>query len=200
MLKFSGRRRLPANTMLQRHAALERLSCGAPSQPMASSAAAQNKPFFTQKARENSLKLKERSGNVYENKGPLRNTRERSGNVVENKVTYRHNPGMLLKTKELVSANGRCYRGLWVALRLPSRRLICRQRRARLPGSVAAATQGPRALAPLTGGGRPVGARRRLAPTSSLPARMAALEADRCALTLAHLKDILIFRGRSTHA
>jgi hypothetical protein len=54
---------------------------------MASSAAAQNKPFFTQKARENSLKLEERSGNVYDNKGPLWKTRGRSWNVVENKGT-----------------------------------------------------------------------------------------------------------------
>jgi hypothetical protein len=73
--------------MPQRYAAPERLSCGAKSQPVASSAAAQNKPFFAQKARENSLKLKERTGNVYENKGPLWKTRGRSGNVIENKGT-----------------------------------------------------------------------------------------------------------------
>ena len=87
MLKLSGKRRLPANTMLQGYAAPERLSCGAKCQPMTSSASAQNKPFFTQEAKENSLKLKERTGNVYENKGPLQKTRERSGNVIENKGT-----------------------------------------------------------------------------------------------------------------
>jgi hypothetical protein len=31
-----------------------------------------------------SLKLKERTGNVYENKGPLQKTWERTGNVYEN--------------------------------------------------------------------------------------------------------------------
>jgi hypothetical protein len=71
MLKLPGKRRLPANTMLQRHAAPERLSDGAKSQPMTWSASAQNKPFFAQEAKENSLKLKERSWNVYENKGPV---------------------------------------------------------------------------------------------------------------------------------
>jgi hypothetical protein len=34
-----------------------------------------------------SLKMNERSGNVYENKGTLWKTRERSGNVYENKGT-----------------------------------------------------------------------------------------------------------------
>jgi hypothetical protein len=36
-------------------------------------------------AKRNSLKLNERTGNVYENKGPPLKTRERSGNVHENK-------------------------------------------------------------------------------------------------------------------
>ena len=71
MLKLSGKRRLPANTMLQRCAAPERLPCRAKSQPKASSVAAQNKPLLLKKAKENSLKLKERTGNVYDNKGPV---------------------------------------------------------------------------------------------------------------------------------
>jgi hypothetical protein len=39
------------------------------------------------KGKKNSSKLRERTGNVYENKGPPRKTCEQSGNVVENKVT-----------------------------------------------------------------------------------------------------------------
>jgi hypothetical protein len=37
--------------------------------------------------RKMTLKSNERSGNVYENKGPLWKTRQRSGNVYENKGT-----------------------------------------------------------------------------------------------------------------
>ena len=51
--------------------------------------------------KENSSKLKERSGNVYENKGPLWKTCPESRNVIENKGTYRLNPGMLLKIQDL---------------------------------------------------------------------------------------------------
>jgi hypothetical protein len=51
--------------------------------------------------KENSSKLSERTGNVYENKGPLWKTSERSGNVIENKGTYEYSRGMLLKKKEL---------------------------------------------------------------------------------------------------
>jgi hypothetical protein len=43
--------------------------------------------------------VKERSGNVYENKGPAFDSPERSGNVVENKGTYAFKAGMLLKRK-----------------------------------------------------------------------------------------------------
>jgi hypothetical protein len=52
-------------------------------------------------AMKNSSKLNERSGNVYENKGPLWKTARRSWNVVENKGTYGYNPGMLLRINEL---------------------------------------------------------------------------------------------------
>ena len=40
--------------------------------------------------KEEFLKFKERSGNVYENKGPLRKTPSESRNVVENTGTYWH--------------------------------------------------------------------------------------------------------------
>ena len=73
--------------MLQRYAAPERLSCAAKSRPMTSSTSAQNKPFLTQEAKGKSLKLKERTGNVYENKGTVWKDWERTGNVIENKGT-----------------------------------------------------------------------------------------------------------------
>jgi hypothetical protein len=43
------------------------------------------------------LKMKERSGNVIENKGSCLENGERSGNVLENKGSYAQNAGMLLK-------------------------------------------------------------------------------------------------------
>jgi hypothetical protein len=46
-------------------------------------------------------KLKERSWNVYENKGPALSGPEQSGNVVENKGSCALNAGMLLKTNEI---------------------------------------------------------------------------------------------------
>jgi hypothetical protein len=46
-------------------------------------------------------KMKERRGNVYENKGPDFQTSERSGNFTENKGSYVLNAGMLLKRKVL---------------------------------------------------------------------------------------------------
>jgi hypothetical protein len=46
--------------------------------------------------------VKERSGNVYENKGPVWKKWERSGNVAENKGTYRFKAGMYLKTQQLM--------------------------------------------------------------------------------------------------
>jgi len=42
-------------------------------------------------------KLKERRGNVYENKGSAIEVQHRSGNVAENKDSYPQDPGMLLK-------------------------------------------------------------------------------------------------------
>jgi hypothetical protein len=46
--------------------------------------------------------VKERRGNVYENKGSLWKKWGRSGNVVENKGTYRLKAGMYLKTQQLM--------------------------------------------------------------------------------------------------
>jgi hypothetical protein len=45
--------------------------------------------------------LKERRGNVYENKGPDFHSPKQSWNVVENKYTYELKAGMLMKTKEV---------------------------------------------------------------------------------------------------
>jgi hypothetical protein len=45
------------------------------------------------------LKMKERSGNVVENKGPASEAAEQSGNVIENKGSYASKAGMLLKRK-----------------------------------------------------------------------------------------------------
>jgi hypothetical protein len=53
-----------------------------------------------------SLKLNERRGNVYENKGPGFNGPGRSRNVVENKASYAQNAGMLLKTKGVIGNAG----------------------------------------------------------------------------------------------
>jgi hypothetical protein len=49
-----------------------------------------------------SLKLNERRGNVYENKGSAFNGPGRSRNVVENKASYAQNTGMLLKRKGVI--------------------------------------------------------------------------------------------------
>ena len=46
----------------------------------------------------NYLKMNERRGNVYENKGPAFSSLSQSGNVVENKDSYALKPGILLKT------------------------------------------------------------------------------------------------------
>jgi hypothetical protein len=51
--------------------------------------------------RKNSLKMKERRGNVYENKGTTFSSPLGSRNVVENKGTYPHKAGILLKIKAL---------------------------------------------------------------------------------------------------
>jgi hypothetical protein len=52
------------------------------------------------------LTMKERSGNVIENKGSRLGNRERSGNIVENKCSYAQNAGMLLKRKGVVGNAG----------------------------------------------------------------------------------------------
>jgi hypothetical protein len=44
------------------------------------------------------LKMKERCGNVIENKGSGREDREESANIVEKQYSYAQNTGMLLKT------------------------------------------------------------------------------------------------------
>ena len=48
--------------------------------------------------------MKERRGNVYENKGPDFQTSERSGNFTENKGSYVLNAGMLLKRKGVIGS------------------------------------------------------------------------------------------------
>jgi hypothetical protein len=47
----------------------------------------------------NFKKVRERSGNVYENKGPVFSSPGRSGNVTENKGSYALKARMLLKRK-----------------------------------------------------------------------------------------------------
>ena len=58
-------------------------------------------PFFRPQIPPKTQKVKEQSGNVYENKGPLWRTRAQSWNVHENKGTYKSKAGMLLKTKDV---------------------------------------------------------------------------------------------------
>jgi hypothetical protein len=57
--------------------------------------------FSEEEERKNSLKMKDRRANVYENKGPAFQGLQKSGNVVENKGSYALKPGMLLKTSML---------------------------------------------------------------------------------------------------
>jgi hypothetical protein len=45
--------------------------------------------------------MKERSGNVYENKGSAFHSPKESGNVIENKDSYVLKAGMLLKTQHV---------------------------------------------------------------------------------------------------
>jgi hypothetical protein len=44
--------------------------------------------------------VKERSGNVYENKGPAFSSPGPSGNVIENKGTYEFKSGNVIENKE----------------------------------------------------------------------------------------------------
>jgi hypothetical protein len=46
--------------------------------------------------------MKERRGNVYENKGSSLENRGRIGNVIENKAGYAQNAGMLMKIKGVI--------------------------------------------------------------------------------------------------
>ena len=63
-------------------------------------------PFPKEKEKNNCLKMKERSGNVIENKGSVFPSPERSGNVIENKGGCALKAGMSLKTRMLaVSLN-----------------------------------------------------------------------------------------------
>jgi hypothetical protein len=57
--------------------------------------------FTEEEPGKNSLKMKKRRGNVYENKGPVFRSPEGSGNVIENKGSYALKPGILLKTHML---------------------------------------------------------------------------------------------------
>jgi hypothetical protein len=54
-----------------------------------------------EREKKNRSKVEERSGNVYENKGPALSGPGRSGNVTENKGSYGLNAGILLKRKRL---------------------------------------------------------------------------------------------------
>jgi len=47
-------------------------------------------------------KMKERCGNVIENKGSRLDNREASGNAIENKCSYANNAGILLKRKGII--------------------------------------------------------------------------------------------------
>jgi hypothetical protein len=55
--------------------------------------------FSGAKEKKDSLKMNERRGNVYENKGSVFHKRGQSGNATENKGSYALRAGMLLKTK-----------------------------------------------------------------------------------------------------
>jgi len=75
-----------------------------------------NLPFFPTmsplsgvKGKKNSSKVKERSGNVYENKGSAFEVPQQGGNVLENKGSYAPKTGILLKTKPLSSYRLKTY-------------------------------------------------------------------------------------------
>jgi hypothetical protein len=52
-------------------------------------------------AQQNSKKVKERRGNVHENKGPAFSSPAQSGNVTENKGSYALKAGTLVKRKDV---------------------------------------------------------------------------------------------------
>ena len=66
-----------------------------------SCAATDSKSEPGRERRKEFLKMKERRGNVYENKGPLWKTGWQIGNVIENTGTYEFKAGMLLKRNEI---------------------------------------------------------------------------------------------------
>jgi hypothetical protein len=51
--------------------------------------------------------MKERRGNVYENKGSGLENAGRNGNVIENKSSYAQNAGMFLKTQGVIGSTAR---------------------------------------------------------------------------------------------
>jgi hypothetical protein len=71
-----------------------------------------NSQLSEEKEKKHSSKLKERRGNVYENKGSAFKRRERSWNVIENKGSYASKAEMLLKTKEVDGRWGTKFVGL----------------------------------------------------------------------------------------
>ena len=58
-------------------------------------------PFPEEKEKNNSLKMKDRYGNVVENKGSVFTSPRLSGNVIENKGGCALKAGILLKTKAI---------------------------------------------------------------------------------------------------
>jgi hypothetical protein len=58
-----------------------------------------NKSATGRKRKKNSLEVKGRTRNVYENKGPLWKTEWQSGNVIENKASYALKSGNVVENK-----------------------------------------------------------------------------------------------------
>jgi hypothetical protein len=61
-----------------------------------------NKSVIETEREKNSLKIRERSGNIYENKESSFHRPERTGNVIENKGSYTSDAGMSLKIKQVI--------------------------------------------------------------------------------------------------
>jgi hypothetical protein len=60
-----------------------------------------NSQLWEEKEKKHPSKLKERCGNIYENKGSAKYRQGQSGNVIENKGSYASKAGILMKTKEV---------------------------------------------------------------------------------------------------
>jgi hypothetical protein len=58
-----------------------------------------NKSATGRERKENSSKVNEQRGNVYENKGPLWKTGWQGGNVIENKASYALKSGNVVEKK-----------------------------------------------------------------------------------------------------